>query len=92
MTQFSGKVRVVDLLEAHIQSNRPFSEKMTPADNLSRQQWQDGIEALVEQLRSITGRAAFGLTDAEISVHYHRPLDEFRRSLESKLGITSRSC
>lgn len=61
-----------------------------PAENISRQEWQEAVVALMDRIRRLTDRPAFGLTDAEISINYHQPLQKFRLVLEKKLGIPSR--
>lgn len=66
----------------------PNPDTWLPADHISRQRWQEAVEAVVEELRAATGRPAFGVTEAEISVHFHRPLGRLAKLLAKKLEFT----
>jgi len=57
----------------------------TPEAHMTRQAWQEQVERLIERMREAYRRPAFGLTEAEISVHYHRPLGDFLALIESRL-------
>ena len=57
-----------------------------PADQMSRQVWQDRIESFVEQVREIYLQPAFGLSQNEISIHYHLALREFTDVVKRKIG------
>ncbi len=56
------------------------------AVHISRQAWQVLVEELVVELRKTYRRPAFGLSDAEVSVHYHRPIKDFAELLRTKLA------
>ena len=62
-----------------------------PADHIDRQDWQVAIEAFVMAIRDVSHRPAFGLSEADISVHYHSPLERFALLINGKLGNASRS-
>jgi len=57
-----------------------------PADQISRQEWQEVVELLVVRIREEYVTPVFGLTEMEISIHYHRPLSDFQRLIAKKLG------
>jgi len=61
--------------------------KIVPAEHVTRQEWQLTAEGCIEQLRKLTDRKAFGLSEAEISVHYHQTLDTFIELLQLRLGL-----
>lgn len=61
--------------------------EVVPADYISRHAWQVAVEECVEELRKLTNRKAFGLSEAEISVHYHGTLDKFIDMLQLKLRL-----
>ncbi len=56
-----------------------------PEAFLTRAAWQSQVVNLILRLRKDYRRPAFGLTEAEISVHYHRALDDFIALLRTKL-------
>ena len=56
-----------------------------PDEHFSRQIWQEYVEELVEQLRTALRFPTLGLSQAEISAHYHLPLSQFLLLVRSKL-------
>jgi len=50
---------------------------LIPANRKTRQEWQKAVEQLVLSLRNRFGQLTFGLSEAEISVHYHLPVHRF---------------
>lgn len=56
------------------------------AEHLSRQEWQVAVETLLVNIRKHYKRPAFGLSEAEISIAYHRPIAMFSTLLTDKLG------
>lgn len=63
-------------------------EGWVPAENIDRQDWQLFVEALSMTIRTKSERPAFGFSEAEISVHFHRPIDRFVHLIGEKLGIS----
>ena len=59
-----------------------------PADHISRQNWQENVERLLKRSRELYKRPAFGLSESEISVHYHLPIEEFATLIKHRLGLT----
>jgi len=57
-----------------------------PAERISRQAWQETVEAFVIEARAVIGRPAFGVSEAEISIHYHKPIEFFCRLAGERLG------
>jgi len=60
---------------------------LIPANHKTRQQWQKAVEQLVLSLRNRFGQLTFGLSEAEISVHYHLPVHRFVKLVEQNLGF-----
>lgn len=58
-----------------------------PAAEFSRQQWQVIVEFLVDQLRDHYSQPAFGVSEAEISMHYHLPAGEICHLIRRRLGL-----
>ncbi len=61
---------------------------LIPASKKTRQQWQKAVEQLVLSLRNRFDQLTFGLSEAEISVHYHLPVDRFVKLVEQNLGFS----
>ena len=76
-----------ELLRKHLPLGSDDLADVMPAEIMSRQDWQDGIETLVEDIRKLTRKPAYGLSETEISVHFHLPLKRLMSLLESRLGI-----
>jgi len=60
---------------------------LIPANHKTRQEWQKAVEQLVLSLRNRFGQLTFGLSEAEISVHYHLPVHRFVKLVEQNLGF-----
>lgn len=60
-----------------------------PAEHISRQDWQDATEGFVSAVRILSERPAFGLSETEISVHYHQAVERFAELIAIRLGIIS---
>lgn len=86
VSQNEEKMTIEQLIRRSVSLPLGLERDRTPADQISRQQWQETIEHLVILIREEFSSPAFGLTEAEISIHYHRPLDDFRRLIANKLG------
>jgi len=63
------------------------NSNLIPANEKTRQQWQKAVEQLVLSLRNRFGQLTFGLSEAEISVHYHLPVHRFVKLVEQNLGF-----
>ena len=57
-----------------------------PSNNVSRQDWQNAVESMVAEIRVTSKRPAFGLSESEISVHYHLPLARTAVLIRQRLG------
>jgi len=64
-----------------------FAKEITPADQISRQLWQQAVENAIDTIRLQVNRPAFGLSESEISVHYHLPVSKFVELVKIKLRI-----
>ncbi len=76
--------RLFELLEIPEEYQNP---DLIPANKKSRQEWQKAVEQLVLALRKQFGQLTFGLSEAEISVHYHLPVHRFVKLVEQILGF-----
>ncbi|MCP4182444.1 MAG: hypothetical protein GY761_03895 [Hyphomicrobiales bacterium] len=56
-----------------------------PAENVSRQSWQEFVETLLNELNADSTQSHISLSDAEISLHYHLPLIQFSHLLKKRL-------
>lgn len=78
----------MDLKTTVIQSLPPSLQKkvsQAPDAHMTRQAWQELVECLVKKVRQAHDSPYFGLTNAEISVHYHRAIVDFISFVRSKL-------
>ncbi len=62
-------------------------ESWTAENHISRQSWQDKVEKLIKTLRVNYSSPAFGLTEREISIFYHKSLKFFYNFILKKLGF-----
>ena len=63
--------------------------KAMPDKHVTRQYWQVAVEELVYCLRKELGQPAFGLTETEITIHFHLPLHEFINLVRKKLRFSN---
>jgi hypothetical protein len=75
------------IVQEGIDGSRDLDPDWVPAENVSRDAWQEIAEECVLRLRRLARRPAFGLGEAEISIHYHKPVREFARLLSERLGV-----
>ena len=61
--------------------------EVMPAEHVTRQYWQFAVEELVCCLRTELGQPAFGLSETEITIHFHLPLHDFINLVRKKLGF-----
>lgn len=80
---------IKELLRGHLEFPVDIKGDDTPADQISRQAWQEAVERLLTKIRVEFASPAFGLTEGEISIHYHRSLDDFIRLIADRLGYPS---
>jgi len=80
---------IVRMVLGHFDQPAARWTEWTPADHMTRQAWQERVEDMVAEIRFMTGCPAFGLTEAEISIHYHQPLAQFGQLISRKLGLRS---
>lgn len=64
------------------------TDETIPENHISRQKWQEVVECLLKNIRSEFKSPAFGLSEAEISLHYHRPLADFYKLISKNLGCS----
>lgn len=81
-----SEMQIEQLILRHIQPDAERSITWIPADGMSRQAWQEDIEAFVQIVRAIFDNQSFKLTSAEISICYHRPLTELASLTAQKLN------
>jgi hypothetical protein len=74
-----------DLFRNHIPEVDDAWPLWVPAEHISRQAWQEAVEAVVADMRKTSGQSAFGLKSWEVSIYYHQPLGEFARELRQQL-------
>lgn len=84
----SGKPDKVDWIRRLlIQPTDQLWFSLAPAADMSRQQWQEIVEYLAAELRGHYSQPAFGVSEAEISMHYHLPAEQFVRLVRRRLGL-----
>ncbi|MGF1445607.1 MAG: hypothetical protein ACFBRM_05340 [Pikeienuella sp.] len=76
------------IIQKSIDGTDDFDPDWVPADHVSRDDWQLIAEETVLRVRRMTGRPAFGVSEAEVSVHYHKPVDAFAGLVLERLGIS----
>jgi hypothetical protein len=79
-------VQIEQFALRHIQTESAVSINSIPADGMSRQAWQEAVEAFVPMVQGTFGDKNFKLTSAEISICYHLPLGGFVDLLAKKLS------
>jgi len=79
------QINISNILYERIGIDRSEWDTWLPTEHISRQEWQESVEWFVKEIRTSTGRPAFGLTEAEITVHYHKSLLKFCNLIETKL-------
>lgn len=78
---------LIDVIREHFDLPANGWTDLIPAEKLSRQAWQEAVEQLTFRLRDLFRRPAFGLSESEISLHYHLPLGDFIALIKRRLGI-----
>ena len=58
-----------------------------PAEKISRQDWQEAVERMIRKIRLEFRQPAFGVSAAEISIHYHLALPAFADHVGRKIGV-----
>lgn len=58
-----------------------------PAECMTRHDWQQSVESILARIRALSDSPAFGLSAADISVHYHKPIEDFAALLNNRLGL-----
>lgn len=77
------------IIQESVGGREAIPHDWVPADNIGRDAWQAVAEDVVERVRLLTRRPAFGLSEADVSVHYHKPVCSFGELILARLGITS---
>ena len=75
------------IIEESVGPEWRYAPGWVPAEHVSRDAWQAIAEDVIGRLRLLTGRAAFGVGEAELSVLYHRPVADFARLVLERLGV-----
>ncbi|WP_138466969.1 hypothetical protein [Poseidonocella sp. HB161398] len=78
---------IEQMIQDSLAPGAPYDPGLKPADAVSRQDWQEIAEDIVARARRLAGQPAFGLGEAEVSVHYHRPLGTFAALIRTRLGL-----
>lgn len=82
-----NRTDLTSIIDGAIEDMRNRAGDSVPADHITRQTWQDNVEALVSELRGRLNQPAFGLSEPEISISYHRPLSDFYTLVRRRAGL-----
>ena len=71
------RTTIEQILRQHIIFDGEPWLDLVPADEISRQAWQETVEILVEEVRIKSGYPTLELHTSEVSIFYHKTIGDF---------------